>query len=142
MIYIGQLSIISEIKLSDELLGICYCIVYHYIWVLYVANELRKKHLVSQLNPIKYQWYSIGIQLEVQDGDLKTIQLNPIFSSDTLKLFQKWSDGQTIEVSWRVILDIIRNPPISNKKLFYDVQKFQVLKSNIFIYCLKMKLTN
>ena len=83
--------------------------------------------MVSQLNPIKYQWYSIGIQLEVQDGDLKTIQLNPIFSSDSLKLsevFQKWSDGRTIEVSWRVILDIIINPPISNKKLFYDVQKF------------------
>ena len=94
---------------------------------MYVDKEPRKKHLISQLNPIKSQWYSIGEQLEVQDGDLKTIQLNPLFSNDSIKLsevFQKWSDGRTIEVSWRTILDVIRSPPISNFKVFYDVQKF------------------
>ena len=94
---------------------------------MYIDKEPRKKHLISELNPIKYQWYSIGIQLEIQDGDLKTIQLNPLFSNDSIKLsevFQKWSDGRTIEVSWRTILDVIRSPPISNFKVFYDVQKF------------------
>ena len=95
---------------------------------MYVDKEPRKKHLISQLNPIKSQWYSIGEQLEVQDGDLKTIQLNEsLFRNDSLKLsevFQKWSDGRTVEVSWRMILDVIRSPPISNVKVFYDVQKF------------------
>ena len=31
---------------------------------IYVAKEPRKKQLVSQLNPIKSQWYSISEQLE------------------------------------------------------------------------------
>ena len=31
---------------------------------------------------------------------------------------------ELLEVSWRVILDVIRNRPLSNKKLFDEVQKF------------------
>ena len=30
------------------------------MYVLYVAKEPKKSHLISQLNPIKSQWYSIG----------------------------------------------------------------------------------
>ena len=95
--------------------------------VLYVAKEPRKNHLISQLNSIKFQWYLIGEQLEVQDGDLKTIQLNPLFSSDSLKLsevFQKWSDVRSVEVSWKKILDVIRDPPIENKRLELEIRKF------------------
>ena len=45
-----------------------------YVYYNYVAKEPRKSHLISQLNPIKSQWYSIGEQLEVQDGPLKSIK--------------------------------------------------------------------
>ena len=82
--------------------------------------------MLSQLNPIKSQWYSIGEQLEVQNGPLKSIKYDPTYN-DTMRLsevFQVWIDGRTTEVSWRVILDVIRNPPLSNKKLFDEVQKF------------------
>ena len=40
------------------------------------------------------------------------------------EVFQKWSDVRTIEVSWRVILDVIRNPPIENKRLELEIRKF------------------
>ena len=94
--------------------------------VLYVAKEPRKKHLISQLNPIKSQWYSIGNQLEVQDGSLKSIKYDPTYNdTDRLsEVFQVWIDGRTTEVSWRVILDVIRNPPIENKRLELEIRKF------------------
>ena len=95
--------------------------------VLYVAKEPRKSHLISQLNPIKSQWYSIGEQLEVENGSLKSIEYNTRYN-DTMRLsevFQKWSDVRTTnEVSWRVILDVIRNPPIENKRLELEIRKF------------------
>ena len=94
--------------------------------VLYVAKEPRKSHLISQLNPIKSQWYSIGDQLEVQDGPLKSIKYDETYN-DTMRLsevFQVWIDGRTTEVSWRVILDVIRNPPIENKRLELEIRKF------------------
>ena len=94
--------------------------------VLYVAKEPRKNHLISQLNPIKSQWYSIGEQLEVQDGPLKSIKYDETYN-DTMRLsevFQKWSDVRTNEVSWRVILDVIRNPPIENRRLELEIRKF------------------
>ena len=94
--------------------------------VLYVAKEPRKSHLISQLNPIKSQWYSIGEQLEIDNGSLKSIEYNTRYN-DTMRLsevFQVWIDGITTEVSWRVILDVIRNPPIENKRLELEIRKF------------------
>ena len=82
--------------------------------------------MISQLNPIKSQWYSIGEQLEVEDGPLKSIKYDQTFN-DTMRLsevFQVWIDSRTTEVSWRVILEVIKNPPLSKKKLFDEVQKF------------------
>ena len=81
---------------------------------------------MSELDLIKFQWKLIGEQLEVDNGSLKSIEYNTRYN-DTMRLsevFQVWIDGQTSEVSWRMILDVIRNPPLSNKKLFYDIQKF------------------
>ena len=93
---------------------------------VYVGKEPRKNHLMSQLNPIKSQWYSIGEQLEVDNGSLKSIEYNTRYN-DTMRLsevFQVWIDGRTTEVSWRVILDVVRNPPLSNKRLFDEIQNF------------------
>ena len=94
--------------------------------VLYVAKEPRKSHLMTELSSIKFQWKLIGEQLEVDNGSLKSIEYNTRYN-DTMRLsevFQVWIDGRTTEVSWRVILDVIRNRPLSNKKLFDEVQKF------------------
>ena len=94
--------------------------------VLYVAKEPRKSHLMTKLSSIKFQWKLIGEQLEVDNGPLKSIKYDPTYNN-TMRLsevFQVWIDGRTTEVSWRVILDVIRNPPLSNKRLFDEVQKF------------------
>ena len=91
-----------------------------------LAKEPRKSHLISQLNPIKFEWKLIGEQLEVDNGSLKAIEYNTMYN-DTMRLsevFQVWIDVRTVEVSWRVILDVIRNPPIENKKLFVQLQMF------------------
>ena len=81
---------------------------------------------MTELSSIKFQWKLIGEQLEVDNGSLKSIEYNTRYN-DTMRLsevFQVWIDGRTTEVSWRVILDVIRNPPIENKRLELEIRKF------------------
>ena len=81
---------------------------------------------MTELSSIKFQWKLIGEQLEVHNGTLKSIEYNTRYN-DTMRLsevFQVWIDGRTTEVSWRVILDVIRNPPIENKRLELEIRKF------------------
>ena len=86
----------------------------------------KKKHLLSLLNPIKSQWYSIGEQLDIDDGSLKSIKYNETYN-DTNRLsevFQIWMDSMTAEVSWRTILYVVKNPPISNARLELEIRHF------------------
>ena len=120
----GQAVVVSEITLSEEILGRkLYCITNMYS---VLAMKPKMKHLTSELNSIKYQWQTIGVQLEVESGSLKSIEYDERYT-DIMRLsevFQNWIDGRPSEVSWRKILDVIKNPPISNKRLLEDLQKF------------------
>ena len=87
----------------------------------------KMKHLMSELNPIRYQWRAIGEQLELyDDGVLQSIEYNASYN-DTMRLaevFQHWIYRQTTEVLWRVILAVISDPPIDDKRRFKDLKKF------------------
>ena len=80
---------------------------------------------MSLLNPIKSQWREIGEQLEVPHGELQSIQHNVAYD-DTRRLsevFRLWID-RTTEVSWRTILDVVRDPPVDNKRLEEEIRQF------------------
>ena len=41
------------------------------------------KHLTSQLHPIKCDWRSVGVQLDISDGSLKSLE-NDTRYNDTM----------------------------------------------------------
>ena len=82
---------------------------------------------MNLLKPIAYQWYLIGTALEIEDGDLKPLEQNPQYSSDTRKLaevLQLWFDKRTTEVTWRKILSVVENPSINNLLVAGGIRNF------------------
>ena len=75
-----------------------------------------KRHLMRVLDPIRYQWDTIGDLLGVNYGDIKSVECEEAHDH-TRKLsaiLQCWKDGKTCEVSWRRIHSVVVNPPIKN----------------------------
>ena len=84
------------------------------------------KHLTSQLHPIKCDWRSVGVQLNISDSSLKSFEYETRYN-DTMRLanvLQEWINCRSTKVSWKTILDVIKDPPISNLKLLESLQKF------------------
>ena len=86
---------------------------------------------MSLLNPIAYQWYIIGTALEIEDGDLRSLEQNPQYYLDTRKLaavLQLWFDKQTTEVTWKTMLSILEKPPINNVAIADKIREFIAAK--------------
>ena len=91
-----------------------------------LGKEPKKKHLIQLLHPIKYQWYDIGEQLDVDFGVIKSAQYNVQYT-DTIKLsqvLQVWRDKKTCEVSWEKIIFVVDHRPVENKRLADDICEF------------------
>ena len=90
-------------------------------------REPKKKDLVAKLNPLKSMWKEIGEQLDVEDGELKTIEKTYNDTNRLSEVLQLWINDNR-DVTWRRILKVIRNKPIGNNKIADDIMKF--LESN------------
>ena len=78
------------------------------------------------LDPIRYQWDTIGEQLSVDYGDIKSAEHKETYD-DTRKLsliLQRWKDGETCEVSWRMIHSVVVDPPVKNKRVGDEICEF------------------
>ena len=78
------------------------------------------------LHPINYKWNVIGEQLQVPYDVIKCAQYNKAYS-DTRQLseiLQVWIDKRTCEVSWRMIITVVKKPPIKHKLLADNMYKF------------------
>ena len=81
---------------------------------------------MTLLHKIKYMWNTIGEQLEVRYGDIKSAEYNVAYS-DTTKLsevLQVWIDKRTCEVSWRMIITVVKEPPVENKVVAETINQF------------------
>ena len=84
------------------------------------------KHLIMLLNPINYQWNTIGVQLCVPHHYIKNEEQN-VAHDNTQRLtevFQHWMDGTPHEATWRSIIDVVKRAPIENKKVVNDIFQF------------------
>ena len=81
------------------------------------------------LHPIKYKWNVIGEQLRVQYGVRMSIMSTGcnVEYDDTRKLsevLQVWVDRKTCEVSWKMIITVIGDPPVDEKGVADKIHDF------------------
>ena len=71
-------------------------------------------------------WNTIGEPLEVPYGDIKSAEYIEAYGN-TIKLsevLQVWIDKRTCEVSWRMIITIVEEPPIEKKHITDIIYQF------------------
>ena len=105
--------------------------------VFLTEKEPKRKHLLSLLNPIKYQWNVVASQLDVPNGKIKDAEYN-ITYNDTQKLMeilQMWIDMRCSEVSWGHILTVIAAPPLKNITVANDIREFLNKPDIQSLYC-------
>ena len=100
--------------------------------ILLLGKVPKKLHLMSLLHNIKHMWGTIGEQLAVCHGDIKSAEYNITYDSTKKlsELLQIWIDKRTCEVSWRTIITVIDDPPIENKRIGDKICEF-LAKSDI-----------
>ena len=81
---------------------------------------------MTLLHEIKYMWNIIGEQLEVRYGDIKSAEHNEAYDHTTKlsEVLQVWIDKRTCEVSWRMIVTVVKVPPIEHKVVAEKIYKF------------------
>ena len=78
------------------------------------------------LHEIRYKWNTIGEQLKVRYDDIKSAEYN-VAHDHTTKLsevLQVWIDKRTCEVSWRMIITVVKEPPVEHKVVAEEIYKF------------------
>ena len=81
---------------------------------------------MTLLHHIKHMWNTIGEQLEVRYCDIKSAEYNVAYN-DTTKLsevLQVWIDKRTCEVSWRMMITVVKEPPIEHKVVAEKIYQF------------------
>ena len=94
------------------------------------------------MSEIRNRWYTIGECLGIKNGDLDS--LNSSNQNDDVKLskvLQLWMERMTKPVTWNTILEVIGSPPIQNKRVVMEIEKFleceyfyNILSNCTFVY--------
>ena len=84
---------------------------------------------MTLLDPIKFMWNTIGEQLQVEHGVRMSIMSTGcnVEHDNTRKLsevLQVWMDKQTCEVSWKMIITVIDDPPVEGKEVANKIRDF------------------
>ena len=89
-------------------------------------KEPKKRHLAMLLYPIKYMWNTIGEQLEVRYGDIKSAEYNEAYDHTTKlsEVLQVWMDKKTRVVCWQTIITVIEERPVENKTVADEIYQF------------------
>ena len=71
-------------------------------------------------------WNTIGEQLKVHYGDIKSAEYNVAYDHTTKlsEVLQVWIDKRTCEVSWKKIISIVKEPPVANEVVAEEMYKF------------------
>ena len=92
-----------------------------------LGKEPKKKHLMQLLHSIRRIWDTIGEQLEVPDADILSLKQCNIENDDTRKLsavLRVWKNKKTCEYSWRMIITVIDEPPVEEKRVADEICDF------------------
>ena len=68
---------------------------------------------------IPNKWYTVGIQLELEHGELASIAssgpIDPQFKFASV--FTEWNKHSTPEYSWATIINVLKTPAINEQRL-------------------------
>ena len=115
-----------------------FMLVLDYIFFYKFANFLETKpdrfDLLRLLGHIAYKWEQIGTALQINYGDLKSIQRNSTYSDfDKLsEILQLWINKKPTEVTWNTILSAVMNEPVDSCTVAVKILDFvSKIKTNI-----------
>ena len=75
--------------------------------------------------PIKDKWYIIGDSLEVNTGDLDSLMISNHSTEMKLSIVvSKWLAKKSNEATWKVLLEEIEGPIVSNRQIGDDIRTF------------------
>ena len=81
--------------------------------------------VMKELNDVRANWYSIGVQLEVSVGTLKAIKEQYLNNpSDCLReAFTTWLKSSTPHSTWSKIVDALRSSTVVESRLAADLEQ-------------------
>ena len=97
--------------------------------ILCLEKYPKKLHLQQALAPIKYKWRQIGEGLGISYGTIQSINGNPQYFDDTLKLseiLQMWIDtNNPSNMTWGAIIEVIKKEPVNKPALAESILKYK-----------------
>ena len=85
----------------------------------------KKSRLLKLMSGICSWWPTIGDYLEIESGELDSLRYSYQHDVDKLsKVLQLWMERMTKPVTWNTILEVIGSPPIQNKSVVVEIEKF------------------
>ena len=94
-----------------------------------IFNSLEEPPKNSDLLKLLYRicswWPIIGDCLGIESGELDSLHFSNQRDVDKLsKVLQLWMERMTKPVTWNTILEVIGSPPIQNKSVVMEIEKF------------------
>ena len=85
----------------------------------------KKDHVLKLMFRICSWWPIIGDCLGIESGELDSLRFSNQHDIDKLsQVLQLWMERMTKPVTWNTILEVIGSPPIQNKSVVVEIEKF------------------
>ena len=100
--------------------------------ILTLVKEPEKRHLLIVLDPVKYEWRSIGEMLNVGYGEIKSEEYSASHDNKARlsEVLQLWINQRKREVCWKTIITVIRDPPLNNVNVANGICRYLLNEYN------------
>lgn len=83
------------------------------------------------LDPVKHKWEIIGVRLCIENSHLECIEESKHHNNERLlQMLELWINQRKCMVSWKTIIDVIKDPPISNVRVATEICQFLLNEYN------------
>ena len=99
---------------------------------LTLVKQPEKSDLLIVLDPVKYDWRSIGEMLKIGYGDIKSEEYSVSHDNKARlsEVLQLWINQRKREVSWNTIITVIKDPPLNNVNVANEICRFLLNEYN------------
>ena len=83
------------------------------------------KTVFSELCSVCYKWFSIGLELDVMESELKIIETDRLGSKERMRtMLDYWMNNATDPLpSWKVLVDALKAPTVCENKLAKELEE-------------------